>query len=120
MAEGIEQDPANSTESANTGMRKDVDSLRTSREPAMRLASQPRPDSRSGGANADLERSLMQSFIEGATWPIDCASLAALSDMGLGAEGIARYFAVDVAAVRRLLTSEDVTVSIPETDGRIA
>ena len=62
----------------------------------------------------------MHSFIEGVTWPIDRASLAALSDMGLGAEEIARHFAVDVAAVRRLLTSPGVTVSISETDGRIA
>jgi hypothetical protein len=120
MAEGIEQDPANSKESANTRMRKDVDSLRTSRESAMCLASQPRPDSRSGSANASFERSLMHSFIEGVTWPIDRASLAALSDLGLGAEEIARYFAVDVAAVRRLLTSAGVIVSMPETDGRIA
>jgi hypothetical protein len=80
----------------------------------------PRPDFRSGGGNADLERSLMHSFIDGVTWPIDPASLAALSDMGLGAEEIARYFAVDVAAVRRLLTSAGVAVSMSETDGRIA
>jgi hypothetical protein len=50
-----------------------------------------------------LESALMQSFVEGVTWPIDRASLTALSDIGLTAEQIARYFAVDSAEVRSLL-----------------
>jgi hypothetical protein len=62
----------------------------------------------------------MHSFVDGVTWPIDRASLAALSDLGLGAEEIARYFAVDVAAVRRLLTSAGVTGSSPGTDSGVA
>jgi hypothetical protein len=74
----------------------------------MRRASQPRIDPPSGGAEPDLARRLMDSFVDGVTWPLDRASLEALSDLGLGAEEIARYFAVDVAAVRRLLASAGV------------
>jgi hypothetical protein len=80
----------------------------TSWEPAMRRASQPRIDPPSGGVEPDLARRLMDSFVDGVTWPLDRASLEALSDLGLGAEEIARYFAVDVAAVRRLLASAGV------------
>lgn len=45
----------------------------------------------------------MTSFVEGVHWPIDRASLMALSDMGVSVEQIAQYFAVTPAEVRRLL-----------------
>ena len=38
-----------------------------------------------------------------ASWPINQASLAALSDLELSATQIARYFSLDAAAVRGLL-----------------
>jgi len=50
-----------------------------------------------------LETALMRSFVEGTGWPIDRAALAALSDMGMGADEIAAHFAVDPREVRRLI-----------------
>jgi hypothetical protein len=50
-----------------------------------------------------LERSLRQSFSAGAVWPINRPAMAALLDMGLSVDEIARYFAVvrsDVSALR--------------------
>jgi hypothetical protein len=56
----------------------------------------------------ELERTLSKSFVEGVSWPLDQASLAALTDMGLSAEQIAHYFSVDPAEVRDLLDPETV------------
>ena len=39
------------------------------------------------------------SFVEGVSWPIDRAALAALLDMGLSPRQIARYFAVSPTEV---------------------
>lgn len=49
-----------------------------------------------------LETRLQRSFVEGVTWPIDRASLAALTDMGLADDDIARLFGVTADAVRDL------------------
>jgi hypothetical protein len=49
-----------------------------------------------------LESSLQRDFAAGATWPIDHAAMAALIDMGLADDAIARYFAVTPAAVLAL------------------
>ena len=46
-----------------------------------------------------LESSLQRDFAAGATWPIGRAAMAALIDMGLADDAIARYFAVTPAAV---------------------
>ena len=43
---------------------------------------------------AMLEGALAKSFVQGATWPVDRASLAALIDMGLSNSQIAAYFSV--------------------------
>lgn len=52
----------------------------------------------------DIESSLARQFVEGEVWPIECASLAALIDLGVSDHKIADYFAVatgEVAALRR-------------------
>jgi hypothetical protein len=51
----------------------------------------------------ELDSLLMRSFTEGVRWPIDRASLTALSDMGLTVAQIARYFSIDSADVQALL-----------------
>lgn len=56
----------------------------------------------------ELERTLTESFVEGTRWPLDQASLAALTDMGLSAEQIAHYFSVDPDEVRDLLAQHSV------------
>lgn len=45
----------------------------------------------------------MNSFVEGVSWPVGPASLAALCDIGMSVEQIARYFSVRPAAVSALL-----------------
>jgi hypothetical protein len=50
-----------------------------------------------------LETELSRSFIEGVNWPVDRASLAALSDLGLSPQQIARYFSVMPEEVSRLM-----------------
>lgn len=51
----------------------------------------------------DLESTLLRSFVEGVTWPLDRASLAALSDMGLSINQIAKYFLVEPSEVRSVM-----------------
>lgn len=53
----------------------------------------------------DLAGELHKSFIEGVSWPIDQASLAALFDIGLTVQQIAHYFSVTPADVLRLANS---------------
>jgi hypothetical protein len=50
---------------------------------------------------AKLQDDLDRSFVEGVDWPVPDAALAALVDMGLSDETIARYFGVSTSAVRR-------------------
>ena len=50
-----------------------------------------------------LRRALAKSFVEDMTWPIDRGSLAALAEMGLTPEDIARYFAIEPREVRAYL-----------------
>lgn len=49
----------------------------------------------------DRTAALDRSFVEGVTWPIPPAALAALTDMGMSDETIGRYFGVDPSQVRR-------------------
>jgi hypothetical protein len=51
----------------------------------------------------ELDSLLKRAFDEGAHWPIEPLSLRALSDMGLTAQQIARYFSVDPAEVEAWL-----------------
>ena len=51
----------------------------------------------------ELDSLLMRSFSEGVRWPIDRASLRALSGMGLTVAQIARYFSIDSGEVQALL-----------------
>ncbi len=54
--------------------------------------------------NRDEADSLLkQAFAEGVSWPLERPSLRALSDLGLSAAQIARYFSVDPVAVQALL-----------------
>ena len=48
-----------------------------------------------------LQNSLDRSFVEGVDWPVPDAALAALVDMCLSDEAIARYFGVPASACRR-------------------
>jgi len=50
-----------------------------------------------------VDNRLKQAFVEGVSWPVERSSLRALSDIGLSAEQIARYFSVDPVEVRALL-----------------
>jgi hypothetical protein len=50
-----------------------------------------------------LTAELAASFVEGITWPLDRASLAALLDMGLEPRQITGYFSVTPADVLELL-----------------
>ena len=59
----------------------------------------------SAPAGGDLASELRKSFVDGVGWPIDQASLAALLDLGLNVQQIARYFSVTPATVIRLLNS---------------
>ena len=52
----------------------------------------------STNANAGLDARLVNSSAD-VSWPINRASLAALSDLGLSVEQIALYFSVDAAEV---------------------
>jgi hypothetical protein len=60
-----------------------------------------------------LTGDLANSFIEGVSWPIDRASLEALSDIGLSPQQIARYFSVPPAEVRRLLDTAVAAEAMP-------
>jgi hypothetical protein len=51
----------------------------------------------------ELDSLLKQAFAEGISWPTECSSLRALSDIGLSVEQIAGYFSVDPVEVRALL-----------------
>jgi hypothetical protein len=51
---------------------------------------------------------LDQSFVDGVTWPVDDASLAALTDMGLSPRQIAYYFSVTPAEVVRQLRAANI------------
>jgi starvation-inducible DNA-binding protein len=53
-------------------------------------------------SDSDLASELDKSFIEGVSWPIDGASLAALLDIGLSPLQIAHYFQVTPAEVVRM------------------
>jgi hypothetical protein len=53
-------------------------------------------------SSGDLESELAKSFVESVDWPIDSASLAALTDLGLSEHQIAQYFSVTLLEVRRL------------------
>lgn len=53
----------------------------------------------------DLMHDLAQSVVEGVSWPVDRASLVALSDLGLNTQQIARYFSVTTADVSSLLNA---------------
>ena len=48
----------------------------------------------------DLRAALDRSFVDGVAWPLPAAALAALVDMGLSDEDIARYFGISAAEVR--------------------
>ncbi|MFY9971537.1 MAG: hypothetical protein WAK41_19245 [Roseiarcus sp.] len=52
----------------------------------------------------ELDSLLKQAFDEGVSWPVERSSLMALSDLGLTAEQIARYFSVDPVVVREFLS----------------
>jgi len=52
---------------------------------------------------SDLKTRLARGFIAGVHWPIGRASLAALADLGLTPQQIARYFSVIPTEVSRLL-----------------
>jgi hypothetical protein len=52
---------------------------------------------------AELDSLLKQAFAEGVRWPIERPSLMALSDVGLSAQQIARYFSIDQVEVEALL-----------------
>jgi len=47
-----------------------------------------------------------QSFVEGVSWPVERASLSALSDLGLTIEQIAQYFCVHPLEVRAFLSPD--------------
>ena len=51
----------------------------------------------------EVDSLLKQAFAEGVRWPIERPSLMALSDMGLSAQQIARYFSIDPDEVEALL-----------------
>jgi hypothetical protein len=50
-----------------------------------------------------LETEVSRSFIEGVSWPVDRASVVALSDLGLSPQQIARSFSVTPEEVSRLM-----------------
>jgi hypothetical protein len=56
-----------------------------------------------------------KSFIKGVSWPVDRASVVALSDLGLSPRQIAQYFSVTPAEVNRLLQQK-----LPSVDQRNA
>ena len=56
----------------------------------------------SAGSREALDTLLARSFVDGVTWPIGAAELAALVDMGVPDGQIAAYFSVELAAVRKL------------------
>src|SRR5260370_16446844 len=53
------------------------------------------------------------SSIKGVSWPVDRASLVALSDLGLSPYQIARYFSVTLTEVNRLLEADHSDRSCP-------
>jgi hypothetical protein len=57
----------------------------------------------------ELESMLLESFITGVEWPLDRASLAALSDMGMSVAQIARHFRIAPSGVRALMDSSAST-----------
>jgi hypothetical protein len=61
----------------------------------------------------DLAGALGKSFIEGVSWPIDRASLAALLDIGLSLQQIAHYFSVTPAEVSCLLNAAGAAGTTP-------
>jgi hypothetical protein len=56
--------------------------------------------SSSSKSRRELDGTLMKSFVEGVTWPLDRGSLVALSDLGLTDDQIANYFSVEPHEVR--------------------
>jgi hypothetical protein len=53
----------------------------------------------------ELDGLQKRPFVEGVSWPVERASLDALSDLGLTVKQIARYFSVDPSEVRALQKS---------------
>jgi hypothetical protein len=74
----------------------------------MSVSTAPHTDPSLTSASAVLYAPLMNSFAD-VSWPINRASLAALSDAGLSVEQIARYFSLDAAEVGGLLNPSDLT-----------
>jgi hypothetical protein len=58
--------------------------------------------SASSTSRRELDGTLMKSFVEGVTWPLDRGSLVALSDLGLTDDQIANYFSVEPHEVRAM------------------
>jgi hypothetical protein len=53
-------------------------------------------------SHGELDSTLMKSFVEGVSWPIDRGSLVALSELGLTDDQIANYFSVEPHEVRAM------------------
>jgi hypothetical protein len=53
-------------------------------------------------SRGELDSTLMKSFVEGVSWPLDRASLVALSDLGFTDDQIANYFSVEPHEVRAM------------------
>jgi hypothetical protein len=56
----------------------------------------------SSTSRRELDGTLMKSFVEGVSWPLDRGSLVALSDLGLTDDQIADYFSVEPHEVRAM------------------
>jgi hypothetical protein len=56
----------------------------------------------SSTSRRELDGTLMKSFVEGVSWPLDRGSLVALSDLGLTDDQIANYFSVEPHEVRAM------------------
>jgi hypothetical protein len=56
----------------------------------------------SSTSRRELDGTLMKSFVEGVSWPLDHGSLVALSDLGLTDDQIANYFSVEPHEVRAM------------------
>jgi hypothetical protein len=67
------------------------------------MADSSRPTSR-----GELDSTLMKSFIEGVSWPIDHGSLVALSELGLTDDQIANYFSVEPHEVRAMFERHSI------------
>jgi hypothetical protein len=53
-------------------------------------------------SRGELDGTLMKSFVEGVSWPLDRGSLVALSDLGFTDDQIASYFSVEPHEVRAM------------------